>query len=117
MKTLIATVLIAAPLSMSVSMSANAAMSPQLENTLVAVCKAGASNKIYQLNGTVKDYRIDKDRIFPRLVCNGKSFHQFALDRGATKTAAKIAPYVKGNVTIKDIAMQYGEDQIMAVNY
>ncbi|QLE84867.1 MULTISPECIES: DUF3718 domain-containing protein [Shewanella] len=112
-KLLTIALLAAAPLSLS----ANAAMSPQLESTLVAVCKAGASNKIYKFNDTMKEYRINKNRIFPRLVCNGQSYHQFALDNGADKTAKRIARYVKGSVTIKDIAMTYGEDQIMAVNY
>lgn len=114
MKKLLTIALLAvAPLSLT----ANAAMSPQLESTLVAVCKAGASNNMYQFSNTMKTYRINKNRVFPRLVCNGQSYHQFALDNGANKTAKRIAPYSRGTVTIKDIAMTYGEDQIMAVNY
>ncbi|MCG9696140.1 DUF3718 domain-containing protein [Shewanella sp. Isolate11] len=96
--------------------NAQAAMSPQMEKTLVAVCKAGASNNMIQFNGTLKEYRINEQRVFPRLVCNGENFHQFALNQGADRTARKIAPYT-ATVTIKDIAMTYGSDQIMAVNY
>ncbi|QYJ87285.1 DUF3718 domain-containing protein [Shewanella mesophila] len=97
--------------------STQAAMTPHMEKTLIAVCKAGASNNVVKFNGTMKEYRINKQRVFPRLVCNDQSFHQFALSQGADRTAHKIAPYATGTVTIKDIAMNYGEDQILAVNY
>ncbi|ACA87555.1 DUF3718 domain-containing protein [Shewanella woodyi] len=97
--------------------NASAAMHPQLEKTLVDVCKAGASNKMYQLRHTVKTNRINEKRIYPRLVCNGETFHQFALNQGADKTAKRIGKFMKGTVTIKDIAMTYGSDEILAVNY
>ncbi|WP_076408155.1 DUF3718 domain-containing protein [Shewanella sp. UCD-KL12] len=101
------------PMAFSVS----AAMSSHMENTLVAVCKAGASNSLYQFSHTMKSYRIKKQRIFPRLVCNGESFHQFALSHGADKTAKKIAPYTVGKVTIKDIAMNHDTDELIYINY
>lgn len=97
--------------------STQAAMPLHMENTLIAVCKAGANNNVVKFNSTMKEYRINKQRVFPRLVCNDQSFHQFALSRGSERTAKKIAPYTLGSVTIKDIAMNYGEDQILAVNY
>lgn len=97
--------------------STQAAMSPQMEKTLIAVCKAGASNNVVTFNGTMKEYRINKQRVFPRLVCNDQSFHQFALSNGADRTAAKIERYSLGTVTIQDITMNYSDDQILAVNY
>ncbi|MGE6651000.1 DUF3718 domain-containing protein [Shewanella colwelliana] len=109
--------IIAAIASAPFAFSANAAMSPQMEKTLVAVCKAGASNSMIEFSSTLKEHRINKQRVFPRLVCNDQSFHQFALSQGADRTAKKIAPYATGTVTIKDIAMTYGNDQIMAVNF
>ncbi|MCG9738681.1 DUF3718 domain-containing protein [Shewanella insulae] len=97
--------------------SSHAAMSPHMEKTLVAVCKAGASNSMIEFSSTLREYRINKQRIFPRLVCNDQSFHQFALSNGADRTAAKIEPYSFGTVTIKDITMNYHEDDILAVNF
>lgn len=99
------------------TLPANAAMSPHMEKTLIEVCKAGASNSLIKYNHTMKSYRINKQRIFPRLVCNGQNFHQFALSQGAEKTAKRINRYMVGTVTIKDIAMHYGDDQLLAVNY
>ncbi|MCE9678158.1 DUF3718 domain-containing protein [Shewanella sp. AS1] len=95
--------------------STQAAMSLHMENTLIAVCKAGASNNLIEFNGTMREYRINKQRVFPRLVCNGENFHQFALSNGAQRTAKKIAPYT-ATVTIKDLAMNTS-DEILAVNY
>jgi hypothetical protein len=97
--------------------NASAAMDPQLKKTLVDVCKAGASNSMYKLHKTVKSYRINEQRIFPRLVCNGETFHQFALSQGADKTAKHIGQYMKGSVTIKDIAMTYNSDETLTVSY
>lgn len=116
MKTLLTiATLILTPLTFN----ASAAMDPQLEQTLIQVCKAGASNSMYKLHNTVKNYRINKQRIYPRLVCNGKTFHQFAISQGADKTAKHIGRYseVKRSVTIKDLAMTYGSDEILAVSY
>jgi len=108
---------IAAIVLTPLAFNASAAMHPQLERTLVQVCKAGASNSLYQFRDTMKSYRINKQRVFPRLVCNGQSYHQFALSHGADRTARKIAPYMKGQVTIKDLAMTYDSDELLVVNY
>jgi hypothetical protein len=92
------------------SINSQAAMDPNVENTLIAVCKAGASNKVFQFNDAMKSYRINKARIFPRLVCYGESFHQFTLSRNADKTARLIAPYAEAHVSIRDLAY-LGETQ------
>ncbi|MCL1119493.1 DUF3718 domain-containing protein [Shewanella seohaensis] len=102
--------------TIGIGSNAFAAMDPQLENTLVAVCKAGASNNLISFSNTMQEYRINQARIFPRLVCNGESFHQFALNQGADKTAKRIGRYVQGTVTIKDIA-QNSMDEVYAVNF
>ncbi|MCH1928862.1 DUF3718 domain-containing protein [Shewanella sp. A25] len=93
-----------------------AAMDPQIEKTLVAVCKAGASNNLVTFGSTMREYRINENRVFPRLMCNGENFHQFAISRGADKTAARIGRYYKGTVTIKDLAMN-SMDEVYAVNF
>ncbi|MCG9730445.1 DUF3718 domain-containing protein [Shewanella sp. Isolate13] len=105
--------------ALAMSLGASAAMSPQLEDTLIAVCKAGASNSVFQFNRTMKDNRINKRRVFPRLVCNGESFYDFTVSAGADKTAKKIAPYTRGQgtVTIKDIAMTESDAELYVVNY
>jgi hypothetical protein len=114
MKTIIAASLVTLSF---LALPAQAAMDPQLENTLIDVCKAGASNKTYSFNDTMKIYRINKTRIFPRLMCNGESFHQFALSNNADKTARLIAPYTQGKVTIQDIAFNYSADEIYDIRY
>ncbi|ABZ77534.1 conserved hypothetical protein [Shewanella halifaxensis HAW-EB4] len=103
--------------ALAMSFSATAAMSPQIEETLVSVCKAGASNNVFRFNRTMKDYRINKSRVFPRLVCNGESFYNFTVNAGADKTAKKIAPYIHGTVTIKDIALTESDAEFYVVNY
>lgn len=103
--------------ALAMTFSANAAMTLHMETALISVCKAGASNRNYQFNNTMKSYRINKSRIFPRLVCNGESFYNFALNAGADKTAAKIAPYAGGTVTIKDIAQTEQDNELYVVNF
>ncbi|NMH64570.1 DUF3718 domain-containing protein [Shewanella salipaludis] len=101
----------------TLSFAASAAMDPQIEKTLIAVCKAGASNNIFTYANTMRDYRINEQRVFPRLVCNDQSFHQFALSHGANRTAAKIERYIKGRVTIQDIAMNIPEEEMFRVYF
>lgn len=114
MKKLLSIAVIAlAPLAFSTQ----AAMTVQMENALIAVCKAGASNNVVKFNGTMREYRINKQRIFPRLVCNQQSFYQFAQSQGAERTAQQILRYTKGSVTITDIAMHYEDMQPLTVNY
>ncbi len=98
------------------SFGAFAAMSPNVENTLIAVCKAGISNSPVQFAHTMKDYRINEARIFPRLVCNGDTFYDFTVAHGADKTAKRIARYLPGQVTIKDLAM-VNQDEMLYVNF
>lgn len=114
MKTIIAASLVTLSF---LAMPAQAAIDPQLENTLIDVCKAGASNRVFSFNDTMKIYRINKARIFPRLMCNGESFHQFALSNNADKTARLIAPYTQGKVTIQDIAFNYSADGLYDIRY
>ena len=112
-KSLIIATLILSPLAFNTS----AAMDPYIEKALIDVCKAGASDSMYKLHNTVKAYRINKQRIYPRLVCNGETFHQFTINHGSDKTAKHISRYVEGNVKIKDIAMTYSSDTLLTVNY
>ena len=114
MKTLLS---LASVALVSLSFSASAAMDPQLEKTLVSLCKAGASNSVIQLNDTVKSNHINKQRIYPKLMCNGESFHNFALTNNADRTAKRIAPYMQGNVIIRDISMNYDLDELYVVNF
>lgn len=101
---------------LGLSSVASAAMDPQVEKTLVAVCKAGASNNMITFNNTMKDYRINESRIFPRLVCNGESFHQFAVTNNADRTANRISQFT-GTVTIKDLAMTAPLEDVYVVNF
>ncbi len=114
MKTLLS---LASVALISLSFNAQAAMDPKMEKTLVDLCKAGASNSLIQLNDTVKSNHINKQRIYPRLVCNGESFHSFALTNNANKTAKRIAPYMQGNVIIRDISMTYDLNELYVVNF
>lgn len=95
---------------------ASAAMSPNVENTLIAVCKAGISNSVIRFYDTMKDYRINEKRIFPRLVCNGETFYDFAVSHGANRTAERIARFMPGSVTIKDLSMRL-EDEMIYVTF
>ncbi|QSX41848.1 DUF3718 domain-containing protein [Shewanella cyperi] len=108
-------VLVASLLAVS-SFSALATMDPNVETSLVAVCKAGMSNNQVLFNYTMKDHRINEQRIFPRLVCNGESFHQFAISNGADRTANRIARYLPGQVTIHDLTM-IPKDELLYVNF
>ncbi|WP_372871009.1 DUF3718 domain-containing protein [Shewanella sp.] len=92
--------------------SATAAMDPYVENTLISVCKAGMSNSVVRFNDTMKDYRINEQRIFPKLVCNGETFYNFALSHGANRTAERISRYLPGEVIIKDLSMNLSDELI-----
>ncbi|MGS0682107.1 DUF3718 domain-containing protein [Shewanella sp. 125m-7] len=101
----------------SITFNASAAMEPNLEKTLIAVCKTGLSNNLFLFNRTMQEHKINKRRVFPKLMCNGQSFHQFALSNGANKIAAKIAPYSLGTTTITDIAMTSPQDANYSVTF
>ncbi|AQS37297.1 Protein of unknown function (DUF3718) [Shewanella psychrophila] len=78
----------------SLTFNATAAMDPKLEQTLIDICKTGVTDNIYKFNDTMHKYRINKRNIFPKLVCNGEGFHEFALSHGSNLVAKKIAPFV-----------------------
>ncbi|MBY5990653.1 DUF3718 domain-containing protein [Ferrimonas balearica] len=90
---------------MSFSGVSQAEIGGWMEQSLVAVCKASLSNRVVTFNNTMKDYRVNGQRILPNLMCNGEEIQEFALNRGADKTAAHIQRYLPGTVTIQDIAM------------
>ncbi|QSX31067.1 DUF3718 domain-containing protein [Shewanella cyperi] len=98
------------------SFGATAAMDPYVETTLISVCKTGLSNNQVQFTKTMQENRINESRIFPRLVCNGESFHQFAINNGADRTANRIARYLPGKVTIHDLTM-IPKDELLYVNF
>lgn len=88
------------------STPAFAAMDPYMESALIDVCKSSASNKPLVLDKAVKAYRLDYPTIADKLVCNGLSVYNFALDRGAERTATRIFQRGRmGVVTIEDISM------------
>ncbi|ABZ77839.1 conserved hypothetical protein [Shewanella halifaxensis HAW-EB4] len=101
----------------SITFNASAAMEPNLEKTLIAVCKTGLSDNLFLFKRTMQENRINKRRVFPKLVCNGQSFHQFALSNGANKIASKIAPYSPGVTTITDLAMTAPQDTGYSVTF
>lgn len=94
-----------------------AAMEPKLEQKLIEICKTGMSDNIYRFKSTVDSYKLNKRRIFPRLVCNGQSFHEFALSNGANRVAKRIEPYMRGTTSITDLAMTSAESQQLSVSF
>ncbi|QQO84510.1 DUF3718 domain-containing protein [Shewanella algae] len=94
------------------SLSAQAAMDPYIEQALIQVCKSSASNSMIAFSNTLREYRINEQRVFPRLVCNGESLHQFAMSHGADRTAKKIGRFLPGKVTISDMAMIPEEEKL-----
>ncbi|GIU33565.1 DUF3718 domain-containing protein [Shewanella schlegeliana] len=95
----------------SITFNASAAMEPNLEKKLIAVCKTALSDNLLLYSRTMQENKINKHRVFPRLVCNGQSFHDFAISNGATKVANKIAPYnSSGSTSITDLAMTDSKD-------
>lgn len=94
------------------SLGATAAMSPDVENKLIAVCKTGLSDSQVQFHSTMKEHRINETRVFPRLVCNGETFYDFAVSNGSNRTAERIARYLPGKVTIKDLAMNHADEML-----
>ena len=97
--------------------SASAAISPTMETSLIAVCKAATKDNVIQFNRTLKQHRINKDLIFPKLVCNGQSFHDFALTHGANKVAKKIANYTTDVELNQAIAMNKLDDNYYSITF
>ena len=88
---------------LAISMSSQAAMNPYMENALIEVCKAAASNSVLSLNETTKEYRLKNKTVALKLMCNGEDVISFAEHYGADKTAAKLQNSI-GNVAITDVA-------------
>lgn len=101
----------------SITFNASAAMDPSVESKLVAVCKTGLSDNVSLFNRTMRENKINKRHVFPKLVCNGQSFHDFALSNGANKIAQKIAPYSPGTTSITDLAMTNTKEHSHSVNF
>ncbi|BAJ01198.1 DUF3718 domain-containing protein [Shewanella violacea] len=101
----------------SLAFNATAAMDPNIEQTLIKVCKTAMSDNIYKFNKTMMENKINKRRIFPRLVCNGESFHEFAISNGANRIAKKIAPFVKGETSITDLVMNNTSPKVLPVTF
>ncbi|QFU23684.1 DUF3718 domain-containing protein [Shewanella eurypsychrophilus] len=101
----------------SFTFNASAAMEPKLEKKLIEICKTGMSDNVYKFNKTVRDYKINKHRIFPNLVCNGKSFHNFAIHHGSYRVAKRIEPFIQGKTSITDLAMTSSTSQDLSVHF
>lgn len=101
----------------SLTFNASAAMDPKLEQKLIEVCKTGLTDNLYKFNRTMMENKINKRRIFPRLVCNGESFHEFAISNGANRVAKKIAPFIQGATSITDLAMNNTSSQVLFVKF
>lgn len=97
--------------------SASAAISPTMETSLIAVCKAATKDNVIQFNRTLKQHRINKKLIFPKLVCNGQSLHDFALAHSANKVAQKIANYTNDMELKQAIAMSKFGDNYYSVTF
>ena len=101
----------------SLTFNASAAMEANLEQKLIEVCKTGLTDNLYRFNRTMIENKINKRRIFPRLVCNGENFHDFAISNGANRVAKKIAPFIEGTTSITDLAMNNTRAQVLSVNF
>ena len=101
----------------SITFNASAAMDPLIEKKLISVCKTGLSDNLFLYSRTMLENKIDKRRIFPRLVCNGQSFHDFALSNGANKIASKIAHYNPGTTSIIDLAQNSQSSSPYSVSF
>ena len=97
--------------------SASAAISPTIEISLIAVCKAATKNSVVQFNRTLKEHRINKNLVFPKLVCNGQSLHHLALTQGSNKVAQKIANYTTDVELNQAIAMNNPDDRFYSVTF
>ncbi|MBE7215138.1 DUF3718 domain-containing protein [Shewanella benthica] len=101
----------------SLTFNASAAMEANLEQKLIEVCKTGLTDNLYRFNRTMIENKINKRRIFPMLVCNGESFHDFAISNGANRIAKKIAPFIQGATSITDLAMNNTRAQVLSVKF
>lgn len=63
----------------------------EMENNLIAVCKAVKSDKPFRLYQAVKRTGISLKDLHEGLVCNGEDMISFAMTHNATKNGALIA--------------------------
>jgi hypothetical protein len=88
---------------LAISLPSQAAMTPQMEQALIDVCKAVKSNSPFQLKTVTKSYRLNTKTVAIKLMCNGESVINFAESNNAVKTAATLQQSI-GNVSISDVA-------------
>ena len=101
----------------STSFLSTAKMSPDIESRLIAVCQAATKDSLVNFKRTLKENRINKKRVFPKLVCNNQSLHDFALTHSATKVADNIARYTQKNRTEQVAASNNETAKSYAVNF
>lgn len=88
---------------LTMSMSSQAAISSNMEEALVDVCKATLSDNVHKLNKATKQYHLKNRTVALKLMCNGEDVISFAEHNGASKTAAKLQRSI-GDVSITDVA-------------
>lgn len=96
----------------ALSCNAFAAMDSKMEQTLVEVCQTGLSDDLHQFRTTITHHHINKKQVFPKLVCNGQNFYQFAKSNGADRIAAKVRSYMSHQVSITDLASADKDEQL-----
>lgn len=101
----------------SLALNASAAMSPTMKTSLVAVCKATTKDSVLQFKRTLKEHRINETLIFPKLICNGQSLHDFALMQGSKKVAEKIARYTNDQELNQATAMNESNRHVYSVTF
>ena len=88
---------------LALSLSSQAAMSPQMENALVEVCKSAKSNSLSNYSKTIKSHNLQNRTVALKVMCNGEDIISFAEHYGADRTATKLQNSI-GNVSITDVA-------------
>lgn len=101
----------------STTFVSTAKMSSDIENRLITVCKAATKDNLVSFNRILKENRINKKRVFPKLVCNNQSLHDFALAHSATKVAGSIARYTQESSTEQLVAFNNDAANSYTVNF
>ncbi|WDE03719.1 DUF3718 domain-containing protein [Thalassomonas viridans] len=86
------------------------------------LCVSAAENNLFDYKDMAKHYRVNQRYIANNLTCNGEEIASFAAAYGATKTAAYINRFHKGQVKITDIVAANksreraaGDDEVIVV--
>lgn len=74
-----------------------------VEQGLISICKAAASDKLMLMNQSIKSLRLKHKVIALKVVCNGQDIISFAERYGAVSTTARLSNSI-GAVNITDIA-------------